>query len=198
MEMAVSNVDGFLNSSMAKMAVTGGIANHTGVPNAYVDVDLSAVAAQRRLRVVRQLGEAIALRVTYVISVDGAAPSSVAITGTEVASKLMATNAGAIQNAISSRVNASMAPGSALYVVSLKVNEPNVLLKSPPQSSTSETTTSASGATEKSSSTTTKTITHLSGDPESGVVPMNSGASNSYFRMSEVTAVCMMVILFFL
>lgn len=187
-----------MNSSVAKMAVTEGIANHTGVPKAYVDVDLSAVVEQRRLRGARQLGKAVALRVTYVISVDGAAPSSVAITGTEVAGKLMAKNAGAIQNAISSQVNASMAPGSALYVVSLKVSEPNVLLKSPPQSSTSETTTSVSGASEKSSSTTTKTMTLLSGDPESGVMPMNSGAPTSYCRMSEVTAICLMVVLFFL
>lgn len=122
--MSVSDVDAFVKSEDARAAVTKGIANVTGLPEEYVDVDLSVEVERRRLRAVDSHQSGV-VRVTYAISVDGDAPESVTITGDEVGAKLNAANSANIQDAITSSIDESMGAGTFELSVQ-QVSEPNL------------------------------------------------------------------------
>lgn len=133
MTVAVSNVDSFVNNSDAKTAVAAGIANFTGVPPVYVDVDLAVEIERRRLRA-QQPHQSDDVILTYAIAVGGDAPESVATTGAEVVAKLKAENSGSIADAISSSMQESLGRSFVLSVK--KVNIPKVLMKDPESPST--------------------------------------------------------------
>lgn len=115
--MTVSNVQGLVDRPSANLAVAEGIANTTGVPSGYVDVDLFADLTRRRLST-RFLSQNGVLIVSYVISVDADAPPSVTVTGADVGRKLAVENIGEIEASISSSVDQSLGAGS--FVLSLQ------------------------------------------------------------------------------
>lgn len=189
MKLVVSNVESFLKSCEAKVAVGQGIANLTRVSAEYVDIDFSPAFEQRRLRA-QDLGKAAAaLTVTYAISVSGAAPASVTRTAAEVASDLMAANADAIRGTISASVHKAMGANSAFFVVGVKeVKEPNVILKSPSQTSTSTTKKAAKQTTGSPTATTIGTTKFSSTTATTiGATKSSSTASSTLETGSETS-----------
>lgn len=117
MTLTVSNPTDFQSSSAAKEGVTQAISNITGVPAAYIDVDLASNS--RRLSQLRQLAVG-ALTATYVIAVPGDAPASVTPTGTEVGANLaLATSGAAMEQVISTSVESqAQATGTSTFTIS--------------------------------------------------------------------------------
>jgi hypothetical protein len=108
MTITVSGADGLVGSAKEAAAIDGmidGIANFTGVPSAYVDVDLTAELDRRRLRSQQQQEQSKDTVLTYAIAVSGEAPESVVTTGSEVVTKLAPENRDAIEDAMSSWVS---------------------------------------------------------------------------------------------
>lgn len=119
-KLSVTDIETFVASPEAKAGVAHGIANVTGIPAEYVDVDLVAETQQRRLRA-QELPKASALMVAhYAITVDGAAPASISSTGQEATSRLMAANDVDIAQAISTSVDEFMGPSSTLQILSVE------------------------------------------------------------------------------
>lgn len=199
MLMTASDVEGLMNSPGAKMAVAKGIANATGVPSDYVDVDLTAVPKQRRLRALSTLqsGE---VTVTYVVSVGADAPASVTATGKDVGSKFWTGNAGTIGAAISSSVDESLGAGSFVLAVQ-KVFAAEVVIKA--ETSTSSTTSRLVGTVANQPSTTSMLRPTVSSAATSTMSTTTateyhdvelSGARLNTCRMPYF-AICMLVVL---
>jgi len=154
--MTVSDVQGLVNSPSANSAVAQGIADTTGVPSGYVDVDLFAELTRRRLGA-RLLSQSGALTVSYVISVNADAPASVTVTGADVGRKLAVENIGEIEASISSSFDQSLGAGSFVLSVQkinaaeVKVRLGNVVVVHLGGSSSTNT-----AANQSSTSTTTK------------------------------------------
>jgi hypothetical protein len=81
MQLDVADPIAFQASSFAKEGVIQAIANVTGVPAMYIDIDIAT--GDRRLLQTRQLATST-LTVMYVIAVPGDAPKSVALVAVEV------------------------------------------------------------------------------------------------------------------
>lgn len=116
MTLAVSDADTFVNNSDVKAAVTESVANFTGVPSAYVDVDLvRSEPDQRRLRS-QQLDTPEFVVLTYAVAVGGGAPGAITTTGAEVGAKMKAASSGELTDVLSSSVEASVGEGFAFAV----------------------------------------------------------------------------------
>jgi len=172
--LIASDVSGLVNSQGAKNALVKGIANVTGVPSKYVDVDLSAEPKRRRLRT-QQLSQGGILTLTYSIAVGGDAPASVTATGLEISNKLKPTNFGTIADTISASVDQSL--GSGAFGLSIQhVSVANVVEKYPVQLSTSSTPTTES---------VTWTVTSF--ELTTSMLPSVAPSTMAPFTMSTVT-----------
>lgn len=128
MTVSVSNVDSFVNDSDTNAAVTEGLANYSGIPPAYVDVDVAALKGNRRLRS-QPAARPELVTLTYAIAVGGLAPESVATTGPEVGAKLESENSEAVEDAIFSSLEESLGWDYAFSVK--EMNEPTVIVQDP-------------------------------------------------------------------
>lgn len=131
MTITVSGADAFVDSGRNVAVIDGmidGIANFTGVPAAYVDVDLAPELDRRRLRS-PQLEQSKDMLLTYAIAVSGEAPESVVATGSEVRTKLTPENRDAIEDAMSSHT------GTDFDFNVKSMSTPQVTLSSNPQGS---------------------------------------------------------------
>jgi len=125
--MAVKDMQTFLDNPNAKLAIRKALANITGVPSEYIDVDVVAEAKRLRARMLSQSGN---LLVTYAIVVPSDAPDTVYVTGVEVGEKLLASNLDHVQIAVSTSIENVF--GSELLVSIESVIIPNVIENSLP------------------------------------------------------------------
>lgn len=161
-----------MNSAGAKLAVAKGIANTTGVPAPYVDVDLTVDPLRRRLRA-SSVSQGSVVAVTYVVSVGADAPVSVTAMGEDVSSKLDATNSGAIGDAISASVDESLGAGS--FVLALQdVNVAEVVVQGVTSQSSTSRLPFASSTTSLSA---TSTVTSHSSTTHSSSTEATSSTS---------------------
>lgn len=148
MKIIASEPERLVSSPGAQLAVAKGIANATGIPAPYVDVDLTVDALRRRLRA-SSTGQGGVVSVTYVVSVGGDAPASITTTGEDVSSKLDGANVAVIGAAISASVDESLGAGSFALAVQ-DVNVADVVV----QGVVSITSTSSSPEASSSTSVT--------------------------------------------
>jgi hypothetical protein len=130
--MQISNVSSFAKNPDAVAAIAEGIANHTGVPSEYIDLDLYVVP-ERRLNG-RELAQRGTLIVTYVVVVGSHVPASVAVTGDEISHVMQASNAVHIGDAIAFKVRETF--GSDSFDIVLAEVAPVVLTTSVSANST--------------------------------------------------------------
>lgn len=149
--MTVSDVSGFITSSDAKAAVAEGIANLTGIPSEFVDVDLAELDDdRRRLRasMQRRLSSG-SLLITYAINVPGDAPAIVTTTGAEVGDALMAASESEIGSAIAASVDTAV--GSGAFTLSVtSTSSPSVVVRDTPVVVTTETVTTTATSAQQS------------------------------------------------
>jgi hypothetical protein len=168
--LQVTNVSSFAENPNAKAAIKEGIANLTGVPSEYIDLDLYVVP-QRRLEG-RALAQTGTLIVTYVIVVGSHVPASVAVTGGEIGEVMKASNVAQIGAAITSKVKETFASDSFSVVVAEVA--PIELTSSSVSTNTTTSVSSNSSSNSSFNSSSYSSLTSTTADP--GLLTEDDGA----------------------